>query len=374
MRLSLSRSITASLCSAILVFASASNATADEIRNSQWHLKFLNVAQAHRISEGQGTTVAVIDTGTVPHPDLRNNLLPGIDLTSANSNAQQDDSGHGTAMAGIIAAHGDSNTGALGIAPRAKILPIRDRSAELSGDSDRLADAVTKAVEQNVQIINISSAGGPSARLRMAIQSAAAADIVVVAGVGNHPGLSTTGFPAMYEGTLAVGATDRQGNHSPISVTGERIQLTAPGVDIFTTRPNDSYRSGTGTSGAAAIVSGAAALVRSKFPELSAKEVVHRLTATAVDKGPPGRDEQYGYGVLDLVAALTADVPPLGASADPSVGPSPGPSGSSAAGQPPGNGSSGGWRPGVFVLGAVAAVGLVGAALFVNRRRRRGFD
>ena len=86
-------------------------------------------------------------------------------------------------------------------------------------------------------------------------------------------------------------------------------------MDIISTGLNGQYRRGTGTSDSAAIVSGAAALVRSRFPDLPASEVVHRLTATATDKGAPGWDEQYGYGVLNLVAALTADVPPSSAPA-----------------------------------------------------------
>jgi subtilisin family serine protease len=102
-----------------------------------------------------------------------------------------------------------------------------------------------------------------------------------------------------------------------LSVTGEAVAIAAPGVDIYSTSTNNNYSKGSGTSAATAIVAGAAALVRSKYPELSAHEVVHRLTATATDKGTPGRDEQYGYGVLNLVAALTADVPPLSASAAP---------------------------------------------------------
>lgn len=86
--------------------------------------------------------------------------------------------------------------------------------------------------------------------------------------------------------------------------------LAAPGVDIVSAGRNGGYRDGTGTSDATAIIAGAAALVRARYPNLSADEVVRRLTATAIDKGPPGRDEQYGYGVIDIVAALTAELPP----------------------------------------------------------------
>ncbi len=99
-------------------------------------------------------------------------------------------------------------------------------------------------------------------------------------------------------------------------MTGDTLSLTAPGVKLLGEFGTNG-QSGTGTSGSAAIVSGVAALVWSRYPELSAVEVVHRMTATAVDKGAPGRDPEYGFGIVDPVAALTADVPPLGASAGP---------------------------------------------------------
>ena len=118
------------------------------------------------------------------------------------------------------------------------------------------------------------------------------------------------GFPASTEGVLAVGAVDRSGKHAPFSVPGKPVQICAPGEDLESTRLNSSYRPSTGTSPATAVVSGAAALVRAKFPDLSAPEVIHRLTATADDIGKPGRDEECGFGVLNLMAALTADVPP----------------------------------------------------------------
>lgn len=146
--------------------------------------------------------------------------------------------------------------------------------------------------------------------------------------------------------------------------------IAAPGVGIVSTSSSGEYRKATGTSDATAIVAGAVALVRSRFPNLSAPEVVHRLTATATDRGPKGRDNQYGYGVLNLVAALTADVPPLEADGSPPPGSPTAPTTTTVA-APDGNG---GGRDVGALVGAVAVAALLGGGLVVLAvlRRRPG--
>jgi type VII secretion-associated serine protease mycosin len=341
----------------------SSSGSYDDVRNSQWHLQYLNIGEAHKYSQGNNVLAAVIDTGVAPHPDLRSNLLPGIDLASPTGDGREDSDSHGTGMAGLIAAHGQqSGIGALGVAPKAKILPISDRRVSHQSTGEAMALGIEWATQRGASVINVSAASGPSDRLRKAVEAAIKADIVVVAPAGNRPTDLGVSFPAAYDGVLAVGATDRQGNHADISVTGKQVAISAPGVDIYSTSYKGLYRKGSGTSDAAAIVSGAVALVRSKYPDLSAREVVHRLTATATDKGPPGRDEQYGYGVLNLVAALTADVPALSAAPE-------SPSTSAAAAPPDGpdrDSSAGIWAT---VLAAALVVGAT--ATFVAVRRRR---
>lgn len=167
-----------------------------------------------------------------------------------------------------------------------------------------------------------------------------------------------------------MGGVSRTGSHAPVSVTGPEIDLVAPAVDIYSTSINGKYRKGTGTSDATAIVAGAAALVRSKYPNLPAEEVVHRLTATAIDKGPPGRDDVYGYGVIDLVAALTADVPPLGFESAPA--PPDGGGTTTASAESADEGDDGATARGLATLGAIVAAGGVWA--LIARRRRRGDD
>ncbi|MGI5525466.1 type VII secretion-associated serine protease mycosin [Micromonospora sp. CA-259024] len=341
----------------------------EHLQTAQWHLDFLKTSDAHKVSQGDGITVALPDSGVDRHPDLQGNLLPGRDvIAGGGGDGLTDKDGHGTGMAGLIAAHGEGDSGAIGIAPKAKILPIFCSPPGLDGDTEALAAAIEYAVSGGVSVISVSIAGGPSARLEEAVRMALQADIVVVASAGNAPVTQFVDYPARYPEVIAVGGIDRDGKRAAFSVTGPEIDVVAPAVDIYSTSIDGKYRKGTGTSDATAIVAGAAALIRSKYPYLPAREVAHRLTATAVDKGPPGRDDEYGYGVIDLVAALTADVPPLGfesVSAPAGAGPT-------TAGARPGDDDSGATARGFATLGVILAAG-VGWAVVV-RRRRRGDD
>jgi type VII secretion-associated serine protease mycosin len=285
---------------------------ADGIRDAEWHLAFLKVNYAHRVSQGQGVVVAIVDSGVDgSHADLTGNVLPGVDLKDQGSgDGQRDLTGHGTAMAGLVASHGRSEAGMLGIAPMAKVLPVRVSALEHDLAS-RDEIGISWAITHGANIICFARTSSDAPQLQESIEKALAADVVVVAAAGNRPEATRVSFPAAYPGVIAAAGVDRNGNHADISVTGPEIVLSAPAVDIVSTNTGGGYRKGTGTSDATAIIAGAAALVRARFPELSAEEVVHRLTATAIDKGPPGRDDQYGYGIVDLVGALTKDVPPL---------------------------------------------------------------
>lgn len=346
----------------------------NRIRNDQWHLHLLNVQAAHKVNQGIGITVAVPDSGVDPHPDLRKNLLAGVDIISGgNGNGQQDQDSHGTGMAGLIAAHGqDNGTGALGIAPKAKILPLYDTPAGGDGHPDTLAQSIEYATTHGADIISISNVGSTSPRLDQAVHTALASNIVIVAAAGNRPEDNRVGYPASEEGVIAVGGVDRLGQRAPVSVAGPEIDVVAPAVDIYSTSIDGKYRKGTGTSGATAIVAGAVALIRSKYPYLPASEVAHRLTATAIDKGPPGRDDEYGYGVIDLVAALTADVPPLGFGSATAGAPAHTASTTTAAAEPADDGDSGTTARGLVTLGVIVAA--CGAWALIARRRRHGND
>ncbi|MFF5174376.1 type VII secretion-associated serine protease mycosin [Micromonospora sp. NPDC000089] len=348
--------------------------TGDRLRANQWHLQYLRISQAHRISQGQGVTIAVVDTGVEPHPDLVRNLLPGEDAVPGGSgDGRQDADGHGTGMSGLISAHGhNGNGGALGIAPKAKICPIRFKIKENFGRVDDMSVAIRSAVRRDVDIISISAGYPDTPSLQEALSEASQADILVVASAGNVPVSSGIEYPAAYPGVLSVGGVDRNGNHAAVSVTGSKIDVVAPAVDIYSTSIDGKYRKGTGTSDATAIVAGAAALIRSKYPNLSADQVANRIKATAVDKGPPGKDDEYGYGVIDIVAALTAD-PDTTMSAPPATG-APAPSAATittAVAEPANSHDDGATTRGLATLGVLVAAG---AGYLVWRRRRRADD
>ncbi|MFF5174101.1 type VII secretion-associated serine protease mycosin [Micromonospora sp. NPDC000089] len=319
-------------------FAPARTARADRVRDDQFQLGELRAETAWRTSTGRGVTVAVVDSGVDGrHPDLAGQVLPGIDLVSPGGAAEPDPVGHGTTVASLIAGRGDDSRGVVGLAPEARILPVRVLDDENRYDDAMIvAKGVRWAVDNGARVINLSLGGsGDSPALAAALDYAFARDVVVVACTGNVA--TSTGprvwYPAREPGVIAVAGLDRDSeNMWAGSITGHDTVLTAPATGLVGARPPNSYWGVQGTSFASPLVAATAALVRSRYPQLSAGDVVNRLISTAKDIGPTGRDDRFGYGLVDPVAALTADVPeihrnPLDDNASPGVvgfGPAPG--------------------------------------------------
>jgi type VII secretion-associated serine protease mycosin len=334
--------------------------SADETRDRQWHLRYLDITAAHEISRGDGVIVGVVDSGVdAKHPDLSGAILAGTNFVGGDGRV--DGNGHGTKMAGLIAARGQpGGNGTLGIAPGAQVLPI---DAGINNfDSPR---GIDWAVQNGARVISLSLGGsGEGDHLKASVERAIAADVVVVAAAGNRPEDKSVLYPARYPDVVAVAGVDRNGNHADVSVTGPEIDIAAPAVDIVGPGLNRGYPTGTGTSDATAIVAGVAALIRSKYPQLRAPEVIRRLTATATDKGPPGHDDEYGFGVVNPVGALTANVP---AATTPSADSAQPPS------EDPGDST---FDPvavvllSMFVIGAIAIA--IGTVVAVRRSRRAG--
>lgn len=287
----------------------------DPVRDDQWQLRELSATTAWQYSTGGDVVVAVIDSGVdATHVDLAGQVLPGMDFVD-DGDGRSDPVGHGTTVAGLIAGRGDDDSGVLGLAPDAKILPVRVLDEENRyDDAIVVAKAVRWAVDNGAQVINLSLGGsGDSPALAAALDYAFASDVVVVACTGNVSATGTTRvwYPAREPGVIAVAGLERGGDALwPGSITGPETVLTAPATGLLGARPGGYWRV-QGTSFAAPLVAATAALIRARWPDMSAGTVVQRLIETAEDLGAPGRDDRYGFGLVDPVAALTAGVDPV---------------------------------------------------------------
>ncbi|MGH3797057.1 MAG: type VII secretion-associated serine protease mycosin [Pseudonocardiaceae bacterium] len=316
----------------------------------------LRIRQAHEFATGRGQVVAVIDSGVNPHVRLAGRLIDGGDYIE-NRSGLFDCDGHGTAVAGLIAAAPDPATRFVGMAPDAKILSIRQGSSFYSvqlrvvatgeeirnpnaGDTVSMAQAVLRAVDLGATVINISEAACFPAvpnqvnapDLQAAVHYAVQHNVVVVvaaANVGgqckqNPPGAVTTiSSPGWFDDdVLTVAATDQNGGIAQFSMHGPWVDVAAPGTGavsldvagrgLTTTLVNANGESSSidGTSFATPYVAGLAALVRERFENLTARQVMHRIEQTAQGSAGPGaRSEELGYGMIDPVAALTAVLP-----------------------------------------------------------------
>jgi membrane-anchored mycosin MYCP len=307
-----------SLCAVALSLA-ISPAQAESLRQQQWHLEALNITQVHQISKGKDVVVAVVDTGVdATHPDLVGRVLPGVQPNNSSANGQLDEDGHGTSMAGTIAGTNSGGKGILGIAPEAKILPVKVSEGKAIAKPAEVAAGIRDAVDRGAKVINISWSGSAPANARADINYALSKDVVVVAGSGNvSAGQQGVGWPANVPGVIAVTGTDRSGNIWSGSTQGIEAVVSAPATDIISASPRSVYASqyntGDGTSSSSAIVAGIVALVRAKYPNMSAINVINRIIKTADDAGPIGRDAQYGFGRVNALKALTQDVPEVNA-------------------------------------------------------------
>lgn len=313
------------LLAASVALLPSTAAHADGIRAQQWALDAMHTQQAWRTTKGQGITVAVLDTGVDDqHPDLAGNVLTGKDMVGFG--AQRGDRAwarHGTAMAGIIAGHGHgvgNGDGVLGIAPEAKILPVRVILED--GDSARtrarntrgnaLAEGIRWATDQGADVINLSlgddsKSAHPEPAEDAAVQYALKKGAVVVASAGNGGEKGDhISYPAAYPGVIAATAVDQNGTRASFSTRRWYATVSAPGVDVVIADPDDKYYEGWGTSAASAFVSGAVALIKAAHPGLSPAQIKKLLEDTARNAPSGGRDDSRGFGFIDPAAAIEA--------------------------------------------------------------------
>ena len=318
-----SKSFGATALAAILltiIAAPARATTNDPLADQQWGLTAIGAQQVWGISTGVGVLVAVLDSGTGPHPDLDANLNPGTAISNLNEAPGAADvsvASHGTHVAGIIAAIANNSIGVVGVAPGARILPIRILDSRGLGDGGDVARGVRIAVDAGAKVINLSLGGkSESKALTDAIQYAVDRDVLVVAAAGNDGEAAAPSWPASGDTTIAVTAVDRNNVAATFDQRGEYIDITAPGVSIFSTKTSgftcdgvavsDGYGCISGSSMAAAFVSGSAALLFSAHPGVTAAQVRTILLTTATDIGALGRDTTFGVGLVNLPAAFAA--------------------------------------------------------------------
>ena len=279
----------------------------DTDRWAQWALNRLSAENLWAQQPGDGVTVAVVDTGVdAAHPDLAGVVLPGTDLVAPGGDGSADGNGHGTHVAGIVAAVADNGQGVAGLAQGVRILPVRVLDDSGAGWSSDIAKGIIWATDHGAAVINLSLGDHTSDQVTAtAVQYAEDHDVVVVAAAGNdrQNGDPVT-YPAAYPGVIGVAATDSQDAVAAFSETGSFVDLAAPGVHIASTYPPATYVYLSGTSMATPFVSAAAALLKAADPQLTPAQATSALESSAGDLGPAGRDDDFGYGLVDPAAAL----------------------------------------------------------------------
>lgn len=313
---------------------------------SQWALKAVQAPQAWNVATGDGVKVAVIDTGIdSTHPDLIDNTVDGYEFQNIEGSWEPvaipkaeavDFYGHGTHVAGIIAATGGNNKGITGMAPNAKLMPINiltmlEEEASQITVNNGLRDAINLAVASEAQVINLSIGGASFEKdnqtvvspldeayiasetgVCTAITNAKAAGVITVVAAGNEGSNGNyLSSPAYCDDAVSVAATDSSNNKAYFSNFDETVDIAAPGVDVLSTlsrKASRYFRYGqmSGTSMASPMVAGAMADLKEAFPSDSADQLINRLYNTAVDEGTNGKDAYYGHGIIDLAAAVGA--------------------------------------------------------------------
>lgn len=279
--------------------------TNDKYIGNQTHLRQIKADKAwSMVHSNTSTIVAVLDTGVdLDHPDLKDNLLPGVNLVNPGR-PPEDDNGHGTEVAGILGARGNNGIGVSGVLWNARILPIKvlDRDA-VAENIDTVARGIDAALDRGAKVILMSvSSLSYSKALEDAVRRAEAKGAVLIAASGNEG--NRVAYPAAYPTVIAVGAVHP--NHEPLyqSNFGPELKIVAPGRSIYTTRMGGRYGAISGTSAAAPQVAGAAALILARNPRMSPLDVRQLLYQTANDLGQPGWDRKTGYGIVDVSRAV----------------------------------------------------------------------
>lgn len=283
---------------------SLSAAANDPFLDKQSYLAQTRTIEAwDTVDRNESIVIAIVDTGVdLDHPDLRANLVAGVNLVEPKK-PPDDDNGHGTNVAGVIAAIGNNSRGVAGMLWKAGIMPIKALEPSGRGDEDKLGAGIRYAVDHGAKIV-VLSVGllRNDSYLQEVVQYAEDRDVLLVAASGNDEG-RVIRYPAAYPTVLAVGGIRKDNTIEQRANFGPELDLVAP-WSVFTTAVGGKYEYRDGTSMAAPQVAAAAAMVWAKYPELKAHEIRNLLRQTAEDIGEPGWDENTGYGLLRVDRAL----------------------------------------------------------------------
>tara|TARA_R110000824_G_scaffold94690_1_gene228228 strand:+ start:878 stop:1912 length:1035 start_codon:yes stop_codon:yes gene_type:complete len=278
-----------------------------------WGITQTKIPSTWKITAGEGETVMVIDTGWSDHKDLGENSVKGICTVTGNDII--DRQGHGTHCAGIIAAKHNS-TGMVGVAPKAKVIAVKSLGDDGHGSLASIGRALEYAIEQKPSVVSMSLGSTVSTkRIGTAIKKLYDMGIPVICAAGND-GAAGVNYPAKYPETIAIAAYDKKGKIANFSAIGEEVDFAAPGVAIYSTYLRNRYAVLNGTSMACPFVAGVIALLISKHKKNEAitgendcktvEEIRQHLLKYTVDKGYIGKDDKWGYGLLDVERMIMA--------------------------------------------------------------------
>lgn len=274
-------------------------------REYQWNLSLIGMEPTWEISRGSSDlVVAIVDTGIdLGHPEFAGKLVDGYNVLDGSS-SPEDDNGHGTHVAGVIAAKTNNNDGIAGMSWNSKLMPIKAVGADGSGSAADIAEGIYWATDHGADVINLSVGNyTSSAALLAACRYAFDHDVVLVAASGNDA-TDQPSYPAAYDEVLAVAAVDHRRERADFSNFGDYVDVAAPGVDIPSTYIYSDYASLSGTSMACPHVAALASLIRSVQPQMKNTDVMEHIRKSAVDLGAPGHDALYGYGMIHAEQAL----------------------------------------------------------------------
>lgn len=273
----------------------------DPYYGNAWHLPKIQAPTAWDTSRGTGITVAILDTGVDPtHTDLAGQMVPGWNMYDNNSNTS-DVHGHGTQVAGVVAAGSNNATGVTSIAWQTKIMPVRISQPDGYASFSTIASGLTWAADNGARVANISYGVSGSAAVQSAAQYMRNKGGVVVVAGGNSGVYDAT---APNASMLSVAATDSTDTRTSWSTYGEFIDISAPGAGIWTTARGGGYSAPSGTSFASPATAGVVALVMAANTALQPSQVENIMTSTADDLGTAGYDTYYGYGRINATAAV----------------------------------------------------------------------